>query len=138
MLQKDSGGHGKAVTFSVSNASSASSRTTANIDYVIGATKLTSDDSTIATTNASGLIITLTSNGKGTDANNVSGIIDASTGASLGAYATSYTTNTDFVIDTYAETQIERNDVRSAEDSVAAGTDNSVAAVIFTRVAWLA
>jgi len=28
--------------------------------------------------------------------------------------------------------------VRSAEDSVAAGTDNSVAAVIFTRVAWLA
>ena len=32
---------------------------------------------------------------------------------------------------------VERTDVRSAEDSVAAATSNAVAAVLFTRVAWL-
>jgi len=138
MLQEDSGGHGKAVAFSVSNASSASSRTTANIDYVIGATKNTNDDSTVATTNASGLIITLTSNDKGTDLNKVSGIFDASTGASLGAYSTDFTTNTAYNVYTYAHTTVERTDVRSAEDSVAAATSTAVAAVLFTRVAWLA
>ncbi|MBT6448622.1 MAG: hypothetical protein HOK38_07755, partial [Flavobacteriaceae bacterium] len=137
MLQKDSGGFGKTVSFSVSNASSASSRTTANIDHVIGATKSTADDSTIATSNSAGLIISLTSNSTGTDIDKTSGIIDASTGASLTALATTYTTNTSFPIDGYADTQIERTDVRSAEDSVAASTSNAVAQVIFNRVAWL-
>jgi len=137
MLQKDSGGHDKAVTFSVSNASSASSRTTGNIDYVIGATKSTADNSTIATSNPAGLIITLTSNSAGTDINNTSGIIDASTGASLTALSTDYTTNTAYNTHTYAHTTVERTDVRSAEASVAAATSNATAAVLFTRVAWL-
>jgi len=137
MLQKDSGGHDAAVTFSVADASSATSETTDNIDWVIGATKSTADNSTVATSNAAGLIITLTSNSAGTDIDNTSGIIDASTGASLVAYSTTYTTNTAFPIDGYDDTQIERTDVRSAEDSVAAATSNAVAAVLFTRVAWL-
>ena len=50
--------------------------------------------------------------------------------------STTYTANTDFG-GTYAATQVERTDVRSAEDSVAAATSNAVAAVLFTRVAWL-
>ena len=137
MLQKDSGGHGKAVTFSVSDASSASSRTTSNIDYIVGATKSTADDSTIATSNSAGLIITLLSTSAGTDIDNTSGIIDASTGASLAAYSTTYTTNTSFTIDGYDDAQIERTDVVSAEDSVAASTSNAVAVVMFNRVAWL-
>jgi hypothetical protein len=136
MLQKDSGGHGKAVTFSVANASSATSETTANIDYVIGATKESGDNSTVATTNAAGLIISLTSNGVG-DADNTSGIIDASTGASLTALSTDFTTNTAYNVNTYAHTTVERTDVRSAENPVAAATSNGVAAVLFTRVAWL-
>ena len=137
MLQKDSGGHGKAVTFSVANASSATSETTANIDYVIGGTKDSGDNSTVATTNAAGLIVMLESNTAGTDLNKTSGIIDASTGASLTALSTTYTTNTSFPIDGYDDTTIERTDVRSAEASVAAATSNGVAAVLFTRVAWL-
>ena len=32
---------------------------------------------------------------------------------------------------------VERTDVRSAEGAVAAATSNAVAAVLFTRVAWL-
>ena len=38
---------------------------------------------------------------------------------------------------TYANTQVERTDVRPAEDADAAATSNAVAAVLFTRVAWL-
>ncbi len=137
MLQDDSGGHGQAVSFSVSNASSASSRTTGNIDYVIGATKSTADNSTVATTNPAGLIIMLTSTSAGTDINNTSGVIDASTGASLTALSTDYTTNTAYTTQTYAHVTVERTDVRSAEASVAAATSNAVAAVMFNRVAWL-
>ena len=52
------------------------------------------------------------------------------------ALSGSYTTNTDMAL-TYANTQVERTDVRPAEDAVAAATSNAVAAVLFTRVAWL-
>jgi hypothetical protein len=137
MLQKDSGGHDKAVTFSVSNASSASSRTTGNIDYVIGGTKSTADNSTVVTTSSNGLIVSLTSNSAGTDIDNNSGIIDASTGASLTPMSTNFTTNTAYDVNTYVHTTVERTDVRSAEDSVAAATSDAVAATTFNRVAWL-
>ena len=134
MLQEDSGGHGKAISFSVSNASSASSRTTGNIDYVIGSTKSTGDNSSVATTNPGGLIITLESNSTAAE---TTGIIDASTGASLVAITTDYTTNTAYNTNTYAHTTVERTDVRTAEDAVAAATSNAVAAVLFTRIGWL-
>tara|TARA_X000000950_G_scaffold162320_1_gene198452 strand:+ start:1 stop:2631 length:2631 start_codon:yes stop_codon:yes gene_type:complete len=134
MLQEDSGGHGKAISFSVSNSSSASSRTTGNIDYVIGSTKSTADNSSVATTNAGGLIVTLESNSTAAE---TTGVIDASTGASLVALSTDYTTNTAYNTNTYAHTTVERTDVRSAEGAVAAATSNAVAQVLFTRVAWL-
>ena len=108
-LQTDSGGWGKAVTFSANNASSSvDSRTNANIDYVIGATKASSDNSTIATTNRAGLIITLTSNQAGTDLNATSGVVDASSGsASLGTFSTDFTTNTEYNVYTAAHTSLE-------------------------------
>ena len=134
MLQEDSGGHGKAISFSVSNSSSASSRTTGNIDYVINSTKSTADNSSVATTNAGGLIISLESNSTAAE---TTGVIDASTGASLVALSTDFTTNTAYTTQTYAHTTVERTDVRSAEGAVAAATSNAVAAVLFTRVAWL-
>ena len=67
MLQEDSGGHGQAISLSVADTSVTDSATSANIDYVLGATKSTADNSTIATPGNGGLIITLTSNSAGTD-----------------------------------------------------------------------
>ena len=139
MLQVDSAGHDKAVSFSVSDGGTAvSSHTASNLDYVIGATKATGDNSTIATSTKAGIIITLTSNDAGTDLNKVSAVVDGSTGASLTALTTDYTTNTDWAEKGLATgTTVERTDVRSAEDAVAAATSNAVAAVLFTRVGWL-
>ena len=139
MLQVDSAGHDKAVSFSVSDGGTAvSSHTASNLDYVIGATKATGDNSTIATSTKAGIIITLTSNDAGTDLNKVSAVVDGSTGASLTALTTDYTTNTDWAKKGLATgTTVERTDVRSAEDAVAAATSNAVAAVLFTRVGWL-
>jgi hypothetical protein len=134
MLQEDSAGHGKAITFGVSNSSSVSSRTTGNIDYVIGSTKSTGDNSSVATTNSTGLIVTLESNSTAAE---TTGVIDASTGASLTALSTAFTTNTAYVTQTYAHTMVERTDVRTAENGVAAATSNATAAVLFTRIAWL-
>ena len=139
MLQEDSGGHGQAISLTVADTSVTDSATSANVDYVIGATKSTADNSTIATSNNSGLIITLTSNSAGTDINNLTGIFDGSTGASLGTYATTYTSNASpaFAIDTYAETLIERTDVVTAEDFVGGSANTAAAATTFNRVAWL-
>ena len=139
MLQVDSAGHDKAVSFSVGDGGTAvSSHTASNLDYVIGGTLDTGDNSTVATTTKAGIIITLTSNDAGTNLNKVSGVVDGSTGASLTALTTDYTTNTAWAKAGLATgTTVERTDIRSAEDSVAAATSNAVAAVLFTRVAWL-
>ena len=140
MLQEDSGGWGKTVEFSANNASSSvDSRTNANIDYVIGSTKSAGDNSTVATSTNAGLIITLTSNDAGTDLNKVSGVVDSSTGTnSLGTYSTDYVTNSSWSKAGLATgTVVERTDVRSAEDLVAAATSNAVDAVLFNRVTWL-
>ena len=69
----------------------------------------------------------------------MTGIFDASTGASLGAYATTYTSNASpaFAIDTYAETMIERTDVVTAEGFVGGSANTAAAATTFNRVAWL-
>ena len=139
MLQVDSAGHDKAVSFSVSDGGTAvSSHTASNLDYVIGGTLDTGDNSTVATTTKAGIIITLTSNDAGTNLNKVSAVVDGSTGASLTALTTDYTTNTTWAKAGLATgTTVERTDVRSAEDAVAAATSNAVAAVLFTRVGWL-
>ena len=50
--------------------------------------------------------------------------------------ASTYTENTTFAA-TYANTQVERTDVRTAEIAVAAAATNAVAAVKFNRVTWL-
>jgi uncharacterized protein YqfB (UPF0267 family) len=141
MLQVDSGGHDKAVGFSASNPSSSAavnSSTAANLDWVIGSTKASGDNSTIATANKTGLIITFESNAAGTDLNAIGSMLDESIGASSTKLSTDYTTNT-----TWAKTgvptgtTVERTDIRTAEDSVAAGTSNAVAATVFSRVTWL-
>jgi len=139
MLQDDSAGYGKAVSFSVANGGTAaqSSATGGNIDYVIGATKSTGDNTTVE--NASdGLIITVESKQAGSDLNTLTTITTSTDGliATMVAFATTWTTNTDMA-SSYANTQIERTDVVSVEDSVAAATSNAVAQTLFNRVTWL-
>jgi len=144
MLQSDSGGYDKAVTFSMSDKGTAaqSSRTGGNIGWKIGATKATGDNNTIASAN-DGLIITLTSKNAGSDLNTLTTITTATDGskATLVAFSTNYTANTTWSAGTganaYTGAQAERTDVASAEDAVAAATSNAVAATIFTRVSWL-
>ena len=113
--------------------------TAANIDYMIGATTSTADNTTIATAAKTGLIITLTSNDAGTLLNRTTAAADASRGASLTALSTNYTANTTWAKQVVMSTgtQVERTDVISAEAAVAAATSNAVAAVLFTRVGWL-
>jgi hypothetical protein len=139
MLQADSGGYDKAVTFGLADGGTAaqSSRTGGNIGWTIGATKSSGDNSTVGTA-LDGLIVTVTSKAAGTDLNTLTTVTTATDGvkATMVAYATTYTANATFAA-TYANTQVERTDVASVEEDVAAATSNAVAAVKFNRVTWL-
>ena len=55
----------------------------------------------------------------------------------LGTFSTDFTTNTEYNVYAAAHTTVERTDVRSAEEPVAAATSNAVAATLFNRVTWL-
>jgi hypothetical protein len=144
MLQSDSGGYDKAITFSMSDAGTAaqSSRTGGNIGWMIGATKSTGDNSTVASAN-DGLIITVTSKEAGSDLNTLTTVTTATDGskATMVAFATNYTANETWSGGTgdnaYAGTQVERTDVVNVEESVAAATSNAVAQTLFNRVTWL-
>ena len=119
-----------------------SSRTGGNVGWMIGATKATGDNSTVASAN-DGLIITVTSKNAGTDLNTLTTITTATDGskATMVAFATNYTANTTWTGGTgnnaYAGTQVERTDVVTAEDFVAGSAAVSSTAVNFSRVSWL-
>ena len=144
MLQSDSGGYDKAVTFGFENKGTAaqSSRTGGNLGWRIGATKATGDNNTISSAN-DGLIITVTSKVAGTDLNTLSTITTATDGvkATMVAFTTNYTANSTWSAGTganaYTGAQAERTDVASAEDFVAGSAAVSSTAVNFSRVAWL-
>ena len=122
---------------SIANSGAATNSSTgANLDWVIGGTNSSVDNSTIATTTKMGIIITLESNSNIVDA--TSGVVDASTGATMTALSTDYTTNTTWSkAGLYTGTTVERTDVRNAEVLVDAAASNAVAATTFNRVAWL-
>jgi hypothetical protein len=136
-LQTDSGGHDLAISMSIANSgAAANSSTGANLDWVIGGTNISGDNATIATTTKAGIIITLESNSNAVDA--TSGVVDASTGATMTALSTDYTTNTTWAkAGLYTGTTVERTDVRNAEVLVDAAASNAVAVVKFNRVTWL-
>ena len=120
MLQDDSVGYGKAVSFSVANGGTTaqSSATGGNIDYVIGATKSTSDNTTVESAN-DGLIITVESKQAGSDLNTLTTVTTATSGvkATMVAFTTTWVNTT--MASSYANTQIERTDVVNVEESVA-------------------
>jgi hypothetical protein len=139
MLQVDSGGYDQLISLSVSQGSgtaSDASTNSNNLDWQIGgaAVSLTDDNKTDDTD----IIVTIASNVAGVAENSISTL--TTTGAASKVtwveMTSAYTENTTFAA-TYANTQVERTDVRTAEVSVAAATTNAVAAVKFNRVTWL-
>ena len=144
MLQTDSGGYGKAVSFGVTDKdqSSGVTRTSANIGYHIGATKATSDNPTIASSTKS-LIITLESPNNGTLQNSVlsavTTLVSGARIASMVEYTTTYVANSAWTGATsvYAGVSQPRTDVVTAEDSVANTASAGTAATKFNRVTWL-
>ena len=74
----------------------------------------------------------------GVDENTISTLVTATSDAAstnIVELSTNYTTVTAFPIETYADAQEERTDVRTAEDGTDAGT--GTAALIYSRVHWL-
>ena len=138
MLQQDSAGYGVNVDFAVASGSATTgldtSTTGNNIDYTIGSSNLESDD---ATTDAS-IIVTIESTVAGVDENTISTLTTSTSDANsttIVELATTFTSNSTFDSSTYASTQVERTDVRTAEDGTT-GT-SATAAVVYSRVHWL-
>jgi hypothetical protein len=136
MLQVDSAGYDQLISMSIAGGTVTATNGN-NIDWQIGGGSTPSliDDNKTEDTD---IIVTIESTVGGVDENTISTL--TTTGAASAVtwieMTSTYTENTDFAV-TYANTQVERTDVRTAEDSVAAGTSTAVAAVKFNRVTWL-
>ena len=138
MLQEDSAGYLETLDFSVTPGSAATGLDTStnglNVDYTIGATNLESDDKTQDTS----IIVTIESTVGGVDENTISSLTTSTSDASsttIVEMTTDYTVNTAWSAGTYESAQVERIDVRSAEDTVG-GTANT-AAILWSRTHWL-
>jgi hypothetical protein len=144
MLQKDSGGYGATVSFSVSNKTTATSvnatQTSANIGWVIGATASSADNTTVGTsTSNSGLIVAFESTLDGVTDTVLTGMTTtvANTAANLASMTqltTTYNTRTGAI--NYADAQKMRTDVRNVVAAVAS-TATGTAQTLFNRVGWL-
>jgi hypothetical protein len=136
MLQVDSAGYDQLISMSIAGGTVTATNGN-NIDWQIGGGSTPSliDDNKTEDTD---IIVTIESTVGGVDENTISTL--TTTGAASAVtwieMTSTYTENTDFAV-TYANTQVERTDVRTAEDSVAAGTSTAVAAAKFNRVTWL-
>ena len=134
MLQQDSAGYDKLITLS-SAAGSVTASNGKSLDWAINGS-ITDDNKT----NDTDIIVTVESTVAGVDENTISSLTTTGGAGSTVTWVeltTDYTTNTAYTTQTYAHVTVERTDVVSAEDSVAATASNAVAAVMFNRVAWL-
>ena len=134
MLQQDSAGYDQLISLS-SAAGSVTASNGKSLDWSINSS-ITDDNKT----NDTDIIVTVESTVGGVDENTISTLTTtggAGSTVTWVALATDYTTNTAYTTQTYAHVTVERTDVVSAEDSIAASASNAVAAVIFNRVAWL-
>jgi hypothetical protein len=132
MLDIGTAGYGVDVNLSV-GAGTVTATNAANIDYVIGSTRLESDDATTDTD----VVIHVTSNDAGTILNQVSGVVSASSATSLIELTTNKLTNaTDPGAGTAQPSATRSADAINAED----GSPKVVttAAQSKTRVHWLA
>ena len=135
MNQEDSGGYGKTISASVT-AGTTTATSAANMDWTIGASNLTSNNTTVD--DGVSTILTLTANAADTAVPTVTTAVSAAASMAAIALSTTKTTNTAWAngdLTTGAQEPI--TDVRQKENAVAAATSNAVAATIFTRVSWL-
>jgi hypothetical protein len=140
-LQKDSGGKGLAVSFSVTDKTHATgqiTRTSGNIGYKVGPTTASTDNSTAATATGGGVIVTFESKLEGvTDAilTGMTTVVGTGT-TSMTELVTTYAASTG--VTTYALAQANRTDVRNVVAAVAdTSTSTAQDAIAFDRTAWL-
>jgi len=132
MLDKGSSGYNQAVKVSVTPGTVTATNAN-NLDWVIGATRETTDDATID----ADVIITLLSKDAGTSLNKVSGLTtNENAGTPYIELTSTKTVNTADATAAYAEAQEARADVVNAENGVDAVAPTT-AAISFTRVHWL-
>ena len=135
MNQEDSGGYGKTISASVT-AGTTTETSAAQIDWTIGASNITSNNTTVD--DGVSTILTLTANDVLVAVPTVTTAVSAAASMAAIALATTKTTNTAWAngdLTTGAQEPI--TDVRQKEDAVAAATSNAVAAVSVSRVTWL-
>ena len=135
MNQEDSGGYGVAISASVT-AGTTTATSAANIDWTIGATNATNNNTTVD--DGVSTILTLTANDPLVAVPTVTTAVSAAASMAAIALSTTKTTNTHWangLLTTGAQEPI--TDVRNKEDAVAAATSNAIAAVSFSRVTWL-
>jgi hypothetical protein len=135
MLQTDSAGYGIDVDMSVEGGT-VTSTNAKNLTWTIGDSQLESDDATVD----SDIIVSIESTVAGVDENTISTVVTTggagSTVTWVALAASSYTANKDFVSN-YVNAQVNRTDVRTAEDTVDKVASTAADAVFFDRTAWL-
>ena len=135
MNQEDSGGYGKTISVSVT-AGTTTATSGAMIDWTIGASNITSNNTTVD--DGVSTILTLTANDAEVAVPTVTTAVSAAASMAAQVLTTTKTTNTHWangLLTTGAQEPI--TDVRQKEAAVGAATSNAVAATNFSRVTWL-
>ena len=135
MLRTDSQGYGATLSFEVTTGTSTATNAN-NIDYTIGSTNNTSDNTSVD----SSIILTIASTDT-TGATPLSAIataVNAEASISVQKLSTRYRTNSTWATADARDDQAQnRTDVRAAETSVDAADSNAVARSVQWRVHWL-
>ena len=138
MNQEDSGGYGKTIAVSVTAGGTGSSNgSNANsIDWTIGASNITSNNTTVD--DGISTILTFTANDILVAVPALTTAVSAAASMVANRLETTKTTNTGWANGNLHTGALEPiTDTRSMEAAVGAATSNAVAATIFTRVSWL-
>jgi hypothetical protein len=138
MNQEDSGGYGKTIAVSVTAGGTGSSNgSNANsIDWTIGASNITSNNTTVD--DGVSTILTFTSNDILVAVPAITTAVSAAGSMVANRLETTKTTNTGWANGNLHTGALEPiTDTRSMESAVAAATSNAVAATSFSRVTWL-
>jgi hypothetical protein len=129
MLDKGTAGNNVAITMSVGTGT-VTATNAKNIDYVVGVSNVTTDNTSVA----SDILVTLTHNGTGADVTSTATFVTSAAGFPA-ELTTTRRTNEAYTTAAYALAQ-ESADPIAAEGSNA-GTPDTTAAVSFSRVGWL-
>jgi hypothetical protein len=139
MLQQDSAGYDQLISLSAA-AGSVTASNGKSLDWAIGGSSASITDDN--KTDDSDIIVVIGSTVAGVDENTISTLVTTinagNTAVTWVELATSYTANTAWTAgNLYTGVTVERTDVVTAEDSVAATASNATAAVKLNRVTWL-